>query len=171
MRPDPEPAAVGDTANTLLAAMPLPAARARGGHVLRRYGIWLFTQPRPLHDSRIWEADDDWRPVLTKFQRVIGIRRTDPGSSHWLDFRGSFTEFGPIRVRRSLNELAREAFAPDYHLVQRATVVTGHRALLARAKGCAIVWAPRLRLASATDLGAHLVGTVLARVDEASEVI
>ncbi|WP_160309543.1 hypothetical protein [Lysobacter capsici] len=55
--------------------------------------------------------------------------------------------------------------------MQRATVVTGHRTLLARAKGCAIVWAPRLRLVSATDLGAHLVGTVLARVDEASEVI
>lgn len=78
--------------------------------MLRRYGIWLFTQPRPLHDSRIWEADDDWRPLLTKFQRVIGIRRTDPGTRIGWTFAAALPSSGrSVSDVRSTNWRARRS--------------------------------------------------------------
>ncbi|MGO1070304.1 hypothetical protein [Lysobacter sp. CA199] len=113
---------------------------AKGGDVLRRYGIWIFTLRRPLSDIRIWAEDVDGYPRLTPFQRGIGIRACGVDDSYTLDFHGIFGDLSKTSSRQSLNDLIRGCFGSDYRSLQRGGIAQGHRAVLANARGFALVW-------------------------------
>lgn len=120
--------------------------------VWTRYGVWVFTAPRPLSNPRIWRQCDDWSSRPTIFFRGIGVRMSQDGSG--LAFKGMVGEWRSRRARPSLTGIVEECFAPSRFAIQRARPVPP--AIFARATGYAVVNAQGLRYRSVGSLAVFL---------------
>jgi len=125
----------------------------------RRYGLWLLTCPRSIENSKIRREDKNGYENLTQFQRAIGIRYSKGRAPRFPNSKGGFVGFNQS-APRSVNLLLKGFFANGPVSSNKLVLCSGHRALLSRATGFAILWAPQLRFVSVT-VGAHLAGTVL----------
>ena len=124
--------------------------------VWKRYGVWVFTLPRPLSNSRIWRQSDDWTSQPTVFFRGIGVRMSQDGNG--LAFKGAVGEWRSRKTQVSLAGIVEQCFAPSRFAIQRAPAA--HRAMPARVTGYAVVNAYGLRYRSVGSL-AILLGSCL----------
>ncbi len=118
----------------------------------KRYGVWLFTSPRPLSDSRIWREREDWSPLPTNFFRAIGVRPNQDG--YGLAYKGVIGEWRTRNTRISLTGIIEQCFEPARIAMQRTLPVQG--AVLARVTGYAVVHARGLRYRSVGSLAIFL---------------
>jgi hypothetical protein len=127
--------------------------------MLRRYGLWLLTCPRSLDDPKIRHEGKNGYENLTQFQHAIGIRYSKGRAPRFPNSKGGFVGFSRS-APRNVNLLLKGFFANGPMSSNKLVLCSGHRALLSRATGFAILWAPHLRFVS-VNVGAHLVGKVL----------
>lgn len=120
----------------------------------RRYGLWLFTCPRPLRNPAVLREDRMGRDVSTQFQRTVGITHR----KRVRDSKGIYGGYG-LGPPRNIVSLLKGLFCRGPLPRRKLTLRPGHRTLLARSTGYAILWAPRLQLVSVA-VGAHLIGTI-----------
>lgn len=126
------------------------------------FGIWLITSKRSFFEPAIWREDAHSYDVQTRLQRLAGVRY--PGTCY-PKFPDSITGFGTIGARdrpRSLARLFKSHFDSNPAASRSFVLRPGHRALLKRANGYAIISSKRLRGLSIP--GAVFVGTMRVRV-------
>lgn len=124
----------------------------------RRFGIWLLVSKRSFEDPRIWREDCESYALQTTFQRMVGVKYVGKGRPRFPD---CFTGFGSIVRRhrpRSIAMLFRGHFTPGRVRPQSFSLLPGHRAVLARATGYAIISSRRMR--SVNSPGAVFVGSM-----------
>lgn len=128
----------------------------------KRYGVWLFTSPRPLSDSRIWREREDWSPLPTVFFRGIGVRPNQDG--YGLAYKGVIGEWRTRDRRISLTGIVDQCFAPARIAIQRTQPV--HGAVLARVTGYAVVHAHGLRYRPVGSLAIFLGSCMVSERDD-----
>lgn len=128
--------------------------------LLRRYGLWLFTCSRSFDDPRIWREDKNSDSLPTPFQRAIGVRYVGRRSSRYPNSKGGYCDNRLSGPPKSIPLLLKGFFSPGPVSPPKLALVPGHRAILRRSKGYAILWAPHIRFISVGGF-AHFVGSVL----------
>lgn len=125
-----------------------------------RFGLWLITSKRSFFDPAIWREDAHSNSLQTRLQRAAGVRYV--GTRH-PKFPDAVTGFGTIRHerRRSLARLFKGHFNAGPVPPRSFSLRRGHRSVLARATGYAIISTRRLRPVSIP--GALFVGLMRVR--------
>ena len=127
----------------------------------RRFGIWLIVSKQSFEDPRIWCDDSQSNALQTRFQRRAGVKYV--GGRH-PRLPNALTGFGSIVPRnrpRSMALLFKGHFHSGPVKPQAFSLRAGHRAVLARATGYAIISTCRLRKFSSP--GAVFVGSMRVR--------
>lgn len=129
----------------------------------KHFGIWLITSERSFFHPAIWREDANSYAVQTRLQRIAGVRYVGTRYPKLPDGLTGFGETGRSGRRRSIARLFKGQFDADPVISQSFVLRRGHRSILARATGYAIISSKRLRGVSIP--GAVFVGTMKVRVD------
>jgi hypothetical protein len=127
---------------------------------IHRYGIWLFTSQRPLLDQRIFREGRDSYPKLTQFQRHIGVKYAGKREPRTLNSEGFFCAFHHKRPPKAVTVLLKGIFTPGPEKPSKLNLRRGHRKILAKSTGYALLRAPNIRLVSFSGI-AHCIGSLL----------
>lgn len=127
----------------------------------KRFGIWLITSKRSFLHPAIWREDANAYPMQTRLQRIAGVRYAGSRYPKCPDSVTGFGEIVPGRRPRSVACLFKGQFDRDPDLSRSFRLRGGHRSVLARATGYAIISSKRLRGVSIQ--GAVFVGTMRVR--------
>ena len=118
-----------------------------------RFWIWLVVSKQSFEDPRIWREDSQSYALQTRFQRRVGVRYVGKRNPRFPDALTGFGSIVPRHRPRSMALLFKDHFHRGPVGPQSFSLRAGHRAVLARATGYAIISSPRLR-------GVHSPGAV-----------
>ena len=129
----------------------------------KRFGIWLIASERSFLHPAVWREDAHSYPVQTRLQRTAGVRYLGTCYPKLADGLTGFGDIGRSGRRRSIARLFKGQFDADPVISRSFVLRGGHRSILARATGYAIISSKRLRGVSIP--GAVFVGTMRVRDD------
>lgn len=134
--------------------------------MLRRYGVWLLICPRSFGDPRIWRENKSSDALPTQFERAVGVRYVGQGAPRYPNSKGGYVDNRLSGPPKNIPLLLKGFFTPGPVPRSKLALVSGHRAILRRSTGYAVLWAPRIRFLSVGGI-AHFVGSIL--VNEKTE--
>ncbi|WP_449465473.1 hypothetical protein [Stenotrophomonas humi] len=119
------------------------------------HGVWLFRDRPIFDDRRVWLEQSNGAWAQTPFNRAVGLKQDEFGC---LIYRGMLAELkGPAQ---SISQVMARFYGHQLMSVRSVSAVP-----LDRAKGVAVLSAPRLRLRSVPGI-AKLVAIVGIRADD-----